>query len=154
MGIFDDVPFHRIAQLPRYVFAEINAMRAKKRRAGFDVVDLGMGNPDGATPSVVVDKLTEAAQDKRNHRYSLSKGIPKLREEICNRYRANYDIKLDFETEAIATMGSKDALAHLTFATIGPGRWRGDARSLLPHSPMGRRDGRWRADRHPHALSR
>ena len=121
MGIFDDVPFHRIAQLPRYVFAEINAMRAKKRRAGFDVVDLGMGNPDGATPSVVVDKLTEAAQDKRNHRYSLSKGIPKLREEICIRYRANYGVELDFETEAIATMGSKDALAHLTFATIGPG---------------------------------
>ena len=121
MGLFDDDPFHRIGKLPKYVFAEINTMRAKARRAGFDVVDLGMGNPDGATPQVVVDKLTEAAQDKRNHRYSLSRGIPKLREEICKRYLANYGVSLDPETEAIATMGSKDALAHLTFATIGPG---------------------------------
>ncbi len=121
MGLFDDEPFHRIGQLPTYVFAEINTMRAKARRAGFDVIDLGMGNPDGATPRPVVDKLTEAAQDKRNHRYSLSRGIPKLREEICKRYRANYGVDLDPDTEAIATMGSKDALAHLTFATIGPG---------------------------------
>ena len=121
MGIFDDEPFHRIAQLPKYVFAEINSMRAKARRAGLDVIDLGMGNPNGATPQLVVDKLTEAAQDKRNHRYSLSKGIPKLREEICKRYKARFDVSLDPETEAIATMGSKDALAHLTFATVGPG---------------------------------
>ena len=121
MGIFDDDPFHRIGQLPTYVFAEINDMRAKARHAGLDVIDLGMGNPDGATPTVIVDKLTEAAQDKRNHRYSLSRGIPRLREEICKRYAANYAVELDPETEAIATMGSKDALAHLTFATIGPG---------------------------------
>ena len=121
MGIFGDEPFHRIGKLPQYVFAEINDMRAKARRAGLDVVDLGMGNPDGATPSVVVDKLTEAAQDKRNHRYSLSRGIPRLREEICKRYLANHEVELDPESEAIATMGSKDALAHLTFATIGPG---------------------------------
>ena len=121
MGLFDDEPFHRIGQLPKYVFAEINTMRAKARRAGLDVIDLGMGNPDGATPPAVVEKLTEAARDKRNHRYSLSRGIPRLREEICKRYRANYGVELDSETEAIATMGSKDALAHLTFATIGPG---------------------------------
>ncbi len=121
MGIFDDDPFHRIGKLPRYVFAEINAMRAKARRAGLDVIDLGMGNPDGATPPAVVDKLTEAAQDKRNHRYSLSRGIPRLREEICKRYHTNYGIELDPDAEAIATLGSKDALAHLTFATIGPG---------------------------------
>ena len=121
MGLFDGEPFHRIGQLPKYVFAEINTMRAKARRAGFDVIDLGMGNPDGATPRAVVDKLTEAAQDKRNHRYSLSRGIPRLREEICKRYSANFGVELDPETEAIATMGSKDALAHLTFATIGPG---------------------------------
>ena len=121
MGIFDDEPFHRIAQLPKYVFAEINSMRAKARRAGLDVIDLGMGNPNGATPQPVVDKLTEAAQDKRNHRYSLSKGIPRLREEICKRYKAKFGVSLDYETEAIATMGSKDALAHLTFAAIGPG---------------------------------
>lgn len=121
MGIFDDHPFHRIGKLPTYVFAEINSMRAAARRSGLDVIDLGMGNPDGATPAVVVNKLTEAAQDKRNHRYSLSRGIPRLREEICTRYQANYDVALDADTEAIATMGSKDALAHLTFATIGPG---------------------------------
>ena len=121
MGLFGEEPFHRIGKLPRYVFAEINAMRSKARRAGFDVVDLGMGNPDGATPQVVVDKLTQAAQDKRNHRYSLSAGIPRLREEICKRYRAKFGVELDYRTEAIATMGSKDALAHLTFATIGPG---------------------------------
>ena len=121
MGLFDDEPFHRIGQLPKYVFAEINTMRSKARRAGLDVIDLGMGNPDGATPPVVVEKLTEAAQDKRNHRYSLSRGIPKLREEICKRYQANYGVQLDPEAEAIATMGSKDALAHLTFATVSPG---------------------------------
>ena len=121
MGLFDGEPFHRIGQLPKYVFAEINTMRSRARRSGLDVVDLGMGNPDGATPKVVVDKLTEAARDKRNHRYSLSRGIPRLREEICKRYLANYGVELDPETEAIATMGSKDALAHLTFATVGPG---------------------------------
>lgn len=121
MGIFDEEPFHRIGKLPNYVFAEINTMRAKARRAGLDVVDLGMGNPDGATPDLVVDKLTEAARDKRNHRYSLSRGIPRLLEEICKRYKAKFGVELDPETEAIATMGSKDALAHLTFATIGPG---------------------------------
>ncbi len=121
MGIFNDEPFHRIAQLPKYVFAEINTMRAKARRAGLDVVDLGMGNPDGATPKRVVDKLTEAARDKRNHRYSLSRGIPRLREEICKRYLAKFGVSIDPDTEAIATMGSKDALAHLTFATVGPG---------------------------------
>ena len=121
MGLFDDEPFHRIGQLPKYVFAEINTMRSKARRAGLDVIDLGMGNPDGATPPAVVEKLTDAAQDKRNHRYSLSRGIPKLREEICKRYLANFEVQLDPETEAIATMGSKDALAHLTFATVGPG---------------------------------
>jgi alanine-synthesizing transaminase len=120
MGLFDDEPFFRIGQLPPYVFAVINDMRAKARRAGLDVIDLGMGNPDGATPRVVVQKLAEAARDKRNHRYSMSRGIPRLREEICKRYRANYGVELDSEREAIVTMGSKDALAHLLFAVVGP----------------------------------
>ena len=119
-GIFVDKPFYRIGKLPPYVFAVINEMRAKARRAGLDVIDLGMGNPDGATPKVVIQKLVEASKDKRNHKYSMSKGIPKLREEICKRYKANYDVDLDSETEAIATMGAKDALAHLLFAAIGP----------------------------------
>ena len=120
MGLFDDEPFFRIGKLPPYVFAVINDMRAKARRAGLDVIDLGMGNPDGATPRVVVQKLAEAARDKRNHRYSMSRGIPRLREEICKRYRANHGVELDSEREAIVTMGSKDALAHLLFAVVGP----------------------------------
>ena len=113
--------FYRIRKLPPYVFGVINEMRAKARAAGLDVIDLGMGNPDGATPQPVVDKLIEAAQNPRNHRYSMSRGIPKLREEIVNRYRTNYGVELDPETEAIATIGAKDALAHLLFAVIGPG---------------------------------
>jgi alanine-synthesizing transaminase len=113
--------FYRIQKLPPYVFAVINEMRARKRAAHLDVIDLGMGNPDGATPSVVVDKLIETARNPRNHRYSQSRGIPHLREAITLRYRANYGVELDPETEAIVTIGAKDALAHLLFATVGPG---------------------------------
>src|ERR1051326_4044869 len=120
MPSFSD-EFYRIRKLPPYVFAVINDMRAKARAAGLDVIDLGMGNPDGPTPQKVVDKLIEAAQNPRNHRYSMSRGLPKLREEIVNRYRDNYGVTLDPETEAIATIGAKDALAHLLFAVIGPG---------------------------------
>jgi alanine-synthesizing transaminase len=120
MGLFDDEPFFRIGKLPPYVFAVINEMRAKARTAGLDVIDLGMGNPDGATPRPVVQKLAEAARNKRNHRYSLSKGIPRLREAIVKRYKTNYGVDLDPEREAIVTMGAKDALAHLLFAVIGP----------------------------------
>src|ERR1700744_1450287 len=97
--------FYRIQKLPPYVFAVINEMKAKARAAQMDVVDLGMGNPDGATPSVVVDKLVEAARNPKNHRYSLSRGIPHLREEIVKRYKANYDVTLDPEKEAIVTIG-------------------------------------------------
>ena len=113
--------FYRIQKLPPYVFAVINEMRAKARAAQIDVIDLGMGNPDGATPRVVVNKLIEAARNPRNHRYSQSRGIPRLREEITQRYRASYGVELDPETEAIVTIGAKDSLAHLLFATIGPG---------------------------------
>ncbi len=121
MSLLDDQPFHRIAKLPPYVFAVINEMRAKARGAQLDVVDLGMGNPDGATPRVVVQKLVEAARNSRNHRYSVSRGLPNLRLEITRRYQANYGVDLDPDTEAIVTMGAKDALAHLLFAVIGPG---------------------------------
>jgi alanine-synthesizing transaminase len=113
--------FYRIQKLPPYVFAVINEMKAKARAAGMDVVDLGMGNPDGATPQVVVDKLIEAAKNPRNHRYSLSRGIPHLREEIVKRYKRKHNVDLDPDKEAIVTMGAKDALAHLLFATVGPG---------------------------------
>src|SRR5690348_16874735 len=112
--------YHRIQKLPPYVFAVINEMRAKARAAQIDVIDLGMGNPDGATPRVVVNKMIEATRNARNHRYSQSRGIPALRREITNRYRANYGVELDPEKEAIVTIGAKDALAHLLFATVGP----------------------------------
>src|SRR6516162_7387117 len=113
--------FYRIQKLPPYVFAVINEMRAKARAAQIDVIDLGMGNPDAATPRPIVNKLVEAARNARNHRYSQSRGISRLREEITKRYRANYQVELDPEKEAIVTIGAKDALAHLLFATIGPG---------------------------------
>ena len=113
--------FYRIQKLPPYVFAVINEMRAKARAAQIDVIDLGMGNPDGATPRPIVNKLIEAARNARNHRYSQSRGIPKLREEITRRYQTNYGVALDPEKEAIVTIGAKDALAHLLFATVGPG---------------------------------
>ena len=113
--------FYRIQKLPPYVFAVINEMRAKARAAQIDVIDLGMGNPDGATPRVVVNKLIEAVRNPRNHRYSQSRGIPRLREEIARRYQANYGVTLDPDKEAIVTIGAKDALAHLMFATVGPG---------------------------------
>src|ERR1700730_7134336 len=119
MSVIPD-EFYRIQKLPPYVFAVINEMKAKARAAQMDVVDLGMGNPDGATPEPVVDKLIEAARNPRNHRYSMSRGIPQLRLEITRHYRNNYDVQLDPETEAIVTMGAKDALAHLLFAVIGP----------------------------------
>ena len=113
--------FYRIQKLPPYVFAVINEMKAKARAAGLDIVDMGMGNPDGATPRPIVSKLVEAARNPRNHRYSLSKGIPHLREEMVKRYQRNYGVTLDAEKEAIVTIGAKDALAHLLFAVIGPG---------------------------------
>lgn len=113
--------FYRISKLPPYVFATVNEMKAKLRAAQYDVVDFGMGNPDGATPRPIVSKLAEAARNPKNHRYSVSRGIPNLRHEICKRYHRNYGVDLDPESEAIVTIGSKDALAHLMFAVIGPG---------------------------------
>jgi alanine-synthesizing transaminase len=116
-----DQEFYRIKKLPPYVFAVINEMKAKARAAQLDVVDLGMGNPDGATPRAIVSKLVEAARNPRNHRYSASRGIPRLREEIVKRYLTNYGVTLNPDKEAIVTIGAKDALAHLLFAVIGPG---------------------------------
>jgi alanine-synthesizing transaminase len=113
--------FYRIRKLPPYVFAVVNEMKARLRAQQLDVVDFGMGNPDGPTPAPIVDKLIEAAQNPRNHRYSLSRGIPNLRLEIVKRYLRNYGVELDPDKEAIVTIGAKDALAHLLFAVIGPG---------------------------------
>jgi alanine-synthesizing transaminase len=113
--------FYRIQKLPFYVFTLVNDMRDRMRHEGIDVIDLGMGNPDGPSPEPVVDKLIEAARNPVNHRYSASRGIPDLRTAIVDRYRRQYGIELDPETEAIATMGAKDALAHLLYAMLAPG---------------------------------
>jgi alanine-synthesizing transaminase len=121
MSPTDSQEFYRIQKLPPYVFAVVNEMKAKLRAAQQDVIDFGMGNPDGATPRPIVSKMIEAARNPRNHRYSISKGLPNLRLEICKRYERNYGVQLDPETEAITTIGAKDALAHLLFAVIGPG---------------------------------
>jgi alanine-synthesizing transaminase len=113
--------FYRIKKLPPYVFAVINELRDKARASGIDIVDMGMGNPDGATPKPVVEKAIEELQNPLNHRYSVSRGIPALRESIVARYAKQYGVHLDPESEAIVTIGAKDALAHLLFAIIGPG---------------------------------
>lgn len=113
--------FYRIQKLPPYVFAVINDLRDKARAAGIDIIDMGMGNPDGATPKPIVDELIRAAQNPANHRYSVSRGIAPLRKAIVERYRKQYGVTLDSETEAIVTVGAKDALAHLLLAVIAPG---------------------------------
>jgi len=113
--------FDKIKRLPPYVFAVVNNLKMELRHAGHDIIDLGMGNPDQPTPQHIVDKLCEAAQDGRNHRYSMSKGIPGLRRAICGWYKHKFDVDLDPETEAIATIGSKEGLAHLAVAITSPG---------------------------------
>ncbi len=113
--------FHRIRRLPPYVFAEVNAAKAKARAAAEDVVDLGMGNPDSPTPPHIVAKLIEAVQDPRTHRYSMSKGIPGLRKALAGYYARRFGVKLDPETEVVATLGSKEGLANLAQAIASPG---------------------------------
>ncbi|SIT65807.1 alanine-synthesizing transaminase [Ectothiorhodosinus mongolicus] len=113
--------FPRIKRLPPYVFAIVNELKAKARARGEDVIDFGMGNPDQPTPSHIVDKLVEVAQRGDTHRYSMSKGIPRLRRAVTRWYQENYDVELDPESEAIVTIGSKEGLAHLALATLGPG---------------------------------
>jgi alanine-synthesizing transaminase len=113
--------FPRIQRLPPYVFAVVTELKSKMRRAGEDIIDLGMGNPDLPTPKHIVEKLIEAARNPRNHRYSLSRGIPKLRLAICSWYKRKYGVTLDPDTEAIATIGAKEGISHLVLATMGPG---------------------------------
>ena len=114
-------PFYRIERLPHYVFAQVQSLKLEARQRGEDIIDLGMGNPDQPTPSHIVDKLTEAAKNGRNHRYSASRGITKLRHAISGWYKRNYAVDIDPETEAIATLGVKEGLAHLALAMVGPG---------------------------------
>ena len=113
--------FPRIKRLPPYVFNIVNELKAEARARGEDIIDFGMGNPDQATPQHIVDKLVEVAQRPDTHRYSLSRGIPRLRRAISNWYKSRFDVDLDPETEAIVTIGSKEGLAHLAMATVGPG---------------------------------
>ncbi len=116
-----DEEFYRIKRLPPYVFAEVNAMKARARAAGEDILDMGMGNPDQPTPPHIVEKLVEAVRDPKTHRYSASKGIGGLRRAICGYYKRRFDVDLDPETEAIATLGSKEGLANLAQAITSPG---------------------------------
>ncbi len=113
--------FYRIRRLPPYVFAEVNAMKARARLAGEDIIDLGMGNPDQPTPPHIVAKLVETAQDPRAHRYSVSKGIPGLRRAHAAYYARRFGVELDPETETIVTLGSKEGLANLAQAITSPG---------------------------------
>lgn len=113
--------FRRIKRLPPYVFAIVNELKAAARARGEDIIDFGMGNPDQPTPQHIVDKLCEVANRKDTHRYSMSKGIPRLRRAMSNWYKSRYQVDLDPETQVIATIGSKEGLAHLALACMGPG---------------------------------
>src|SRR5262245_45868794 len=117
----DAVEFRRIPELPPYVFAVTDKLKLDLRRAGEDVIDLGFGNPDIPSPKVAVDKLCEAAHKERNHRYSASRGIPKLRLAVCELYRRRWGVELDPETEAITTIGAKEGLSHLMWVLLQPG---------------------------------
>jgi alanine-synthesizing transaminase len=111
----------RMRRLPPYVFAQVNELKMKLRRAGEDIVDLGMGNPDLPTPKHIVEKLLDAAQKPHNHRYSASRGITKLREAIANWYARRYGVEIDPETEAVVTIGAKEGLSHLILSLVSPG---------------------------------
>jgi alanine-synthesizing transaminase len=115
------VEFRRINELPPYVFATIDALKMEARRAGEDVIDLGFGNPDLPSPPVAVDKMCEAVRNPRNHRYSASKGIPKLRLAIADLYERKFGVSLDPETQVCTTIGAKEGFSHLMWVLLGPG---------------------------------
>jgi alanine-synthesizing transaminase len=119
-------PFHidvaeRVKRLPPYLFGKINELKYRKRRAGIDVIDLGMGNPTDVPDPLVIDKLAEAARDERNHRYSVSTGLFNLRREVALRYGRRHGVQLDPETEVLAGLGSKEVFSHMCLALLGPG---------------------------------
>ena len=113
--------FRRITNLPPYVFTIIDSLKVEMRRAGADVIDLGFGNPDLPSPQIAVDKLAEAAHNSRNHRYSASRGIPKLRQAVADLYKRQWDVDLDPNTEVINTIGAKEGFSHLMWTLLGPG---------------------------------
>ncbi|MDQ1618880.1 MAG: alanine-synthesizing transaminase [Actinomycetota bacterium] len=113
--------FRRIAGLPPYVFTIIDGLKRDARRAGRDVVDLGFGNPDLPSPDIAVEKLAEAAHNSRNHRYSASRGIPKLREAVADLYQRRFDVRLDPDTEVLSTIGAKEGFSHLMWVLLQAG---------------------------------
>ncbi|MGH7494309.1 MAG: aminotransferase class I/II-fold pyridoxal phosphate-dependent enzyme [bacterium] len=114
--------FPRMQQLPQYIFKQVIGLMEKARAAGEDIIDFGMGNPDGATPAHIVAKLHEEIDNPCNHRYSVSRGIPDLRQAICAWYRRRYEVNLDPESEAVATIGAKEGISHLMLAVLEPGQ--------------------------------
>ena len=119
--MFDEIRFNKIDRLPKYVFAQVNELKMAERRAGADVIDFSMGNPDGPAFKPIIEKLVESARKPHTHGYSASKGIYKLRLAICNWYLRKYEVVLNPETEAVATMGSKEGYVHLVQAITNPG---------------------------------
>ena len=119
--MFDEIQFEKINRLPKYIFAEINEIKMAARRAGEDIIDFSMGNPDARTPQPIIDKLCETAQRDKTHGYSASKGIYKLRLAMVNWYKRKYNVDLDVDTEVVATMGSKEGYVHLVQAISNPG---------------------------------
>ena len=113
--------FRRINGLPPYVFAQINGLKAEARAAGRDIVDFGFGNPDLPSPDIAVEKLSEAAHNPKNHRYSASRGLPNLRLAMATRYKKMWDVDLDPDTEVVTTLGAKEGLTHLMWVLLGPG---------------------------------
>jgi len=121
MADFKIEPADRIKRLPPYLFGRLNALKLAKRQQGADIIDLGMGNPSDGAPQIVIDKLCEAVQDPRNHRYSASRGIKNLRKEIAKKYARLWGVELDWEREVLACIGSKEGFSHLCLAMLGPG---------------------------------
>ncbi len=121
VGYDGRMEFRRIQNLPPYVFATVDALKLQARRDGADIIDLGFGNPDIPSPDIAVDKLCEAVRNPRNHRYSASRGIPKLRKAVCDLYGRKFGVQLDPDREAIVTIGAKEGLAHLMWVLAQPG---------------------------------
>jgi len=121
MAEFKIEPAQRIKRLPPYLFGRLNALKLVKRRQGADIIDLGMGNPSDGAPKIVIDKLCEAARDKRNHRYSASRGITGLLKEVAKKYQNKWNVQLDWQTEVLACIGSKEGFSHLCLAMLETG---------------------------------
>ena len=119
--MFDEIKFNRVDNLPKYVFLEINEIKAKMKKNGQEVIDFSMGNPDGDTPEHIVDELVRSSREKGNHGYSPSQGIPEVLAAIKNWYKTRYNVDLDTKTQTVATIGSKDGYSHLAYAIVNPG---------------------------------